>query len=662
MIGQLLDGRYQIEKALGKGGFGQTFLAKDIKRPGHPSCIVKKLHSFSDNPESLKVARRLFKKEAEILEKLGEHDCIPTLLADLEENQDFYLVEQFIPGNTLGKEILPGKFWSEVEVVSFLKEIFEVLHFVHSKGVIHRDIKPDNIIRRSSDGKLVLIDFGAVKEIETQLHQEQGKHTIGIGTPGYMPIEQTQGKPQFNSDIYAVGKIAIQALLGLSCSELINLQDPKNPSMGEIIWENKRQVNQQLANIINKMVRFDCRQRYQSVNEVLTDLENIATASKSTRVISNNNDNNFKKTLSSQSQSQSQKSRSLIFAGLAALTVIAGGVGLIWGQSPRIAEHFYQQAANKANKGNTKAAIADLDWAIRFNSQYTQAYMDRGVIRLVLKDYKRATEDFTKVIQINPQNALAYYNRGVAYSQSQQKQQAIADYTQAIQINPKLLTAYYNRGRDRFSMGDNPGAVVDFTKAIDLKPDFAEAYINRCLLYQQLRELNKAVKDCDKAISLNPENFAAYDNRGNVRRELGDYQGAIADFTKGISINPNAIQLYNNRGNVYALGLKDYKKAIEDYNQVIRRDDKSAAGYLNRGATRFKIGDKQGAIADATKAIQLKSDFAQGYLNRGEYRAATGEKQAAIKDFQQAAKLCGERGWTGCHKKSQEFINKLEGD
>ena len=91
MIGQLLDGRYLIEQVLAKGGFGETFLAKDIKRPGHPLCIVKKLHSFSDRPQSLKIARRLFKKEAEILEKLGEHDRIPTLLADLEENQDFYL-------------------------------------------------------------------------------------------------------------------------------------------------------------------------------------------------------------------------------------------------------------------------------------------------------------------------------------------------------------------------------------------------------------------------------------------------------------------------------------------------------------------------------------------------------------------------------------------
>ena len=664
MIDQILDGRYQIIKALGKGGFGETFLAKDVKRPGNPVCIVKKLHSFHENTGVLKVACRLFKKEAEIFEKLGQHDKIPTLLADIEKGQDFYLIEQFIPGNTLNQEILPGKSWSEFTVISFLKEILTILHFVHAQGVIHRDIKPENIIRRTSDRKLVLIDFGAVKEIGTQIHQGQINLTITIGTPGYIPIEQTQGSPQFNSDIYAVGKIAIQALLGLNIQQLINLKDPSNPSMGEIIWENRKKISPKLANIINKMVRCDYSQRYQSANEVLADLEKITAGAKSNKEISNTNTStntstNTKYGIFHTLLPQTSKPKTLVFAGLGVLGVIGISAGVVWSQSKAIAEYFDRQGVTKGQKGEHKAALADFNRAIWFNPKDPIIYQNKGTAHFTLKDYGGAIEDFTKAIELDPNNALVHHKRGLVYSSSKHKQRAIADYTRAIQIDPKLFVAYLMRGNDRFYMGDSQGAVSDYTKVVEIKPDFAEAYIDRCNLYKQIHEFKKAIRDCDKAISLNPQNFAAYNNRGNLLREIGDYQGAIADFTKGININPNAIALYANRGLIREK-LKDYRGAIEDYNQAIKRDPKDGDLYINRSVTRFKMEDTQGAIADATKAIQLKPDLAVAYLNRGEYRAKLGEKQAAVRDFQQAAKFCGERGWTDCYKKSQQFIKKLE--
>ncbi|PSB54636.1 serine/threonine protein kinase, partial [filamentous cyanobacterium CCP1] len=226
MIGVLVDRRYEIVKVLGKGAFGQTFLARDMKRPGHPYCVIKQLHYFSNNPKAIEHARRLFKKEAEILEKLGHHEQIPTLLADLEDGQEFYLVEQFVPGQSLASEIGAGMPWTEEQVIQLLAEVLNVLAFVHSQGVIHRDLKPGNLMRRESDGKIILIDFGAVKELGTQIAQGQNAPTIAIGTPGYMAFEQFNGQPQFNSDIYALGVTAIQALLGLAPEAVSSLRDP----------------------------------------------------------------------------------------------------------------------------------------------------------------------------------------------------------------------------------------------------------------------------------------------------------------------------------------------------------------------------------------------------------------------------------------------------
>ncbi|MFB2838418.1 CHASE2 domain-containing protein [Floridanema evergladense] len=266
---KIIGGRYEIIKILGSGGFGETYIAQDTQRPGNPLCVVKQLKPDIQNPKHLDLARRLFPREAEALERLGKHDQIPQLLAYFEENQEFYLVQEFIDGHSLEDELPQGKQLSEVEVINMLKELLTVLEFVHNNGVIHRDIKPNNIIRRHADQKLVLIDFGAVKQISTQVLNSEGstRFTVAIGTQGYAPHEQCSGRPRPNSDIYALGMTAIKALTGVSPTQLI--QDPKT---GEILWTHKVQISPELAAIVNKMVYYDFNQRYQTTTEVIEDL------------------------------------------------------------------------------------------------------------------------------------------------------------------------------------------------------------------------------------------------------------------------------------------------------------------------------------------------------------------------------------------------------
>jgi WD40 repeat protein/serine/threonine protein kinase len=274
MIGQLLDRRYRITEITGSAEFGQTYLAKDTRRPGHPECFVKHLKPAHNDLQLLATTRRLFDKEAEMLEKLGQHDQIPQLFAYFEENQDFFLVEEFVPGHSFAEEIVTGHPLSETQVIGILREVLEILVFVHGHGVIHRDIKPNNLIRRHPDGKLVLIDFGAVKEIGTQLAQGQTMPSVRIGTLEYMPVEQFQYNPQFNSDLYALGMIGIQALTGLPIYELPKLRDPNNPN-GDIFWRHLAIISRELGDILDKMVRHDYRHRYQSATEVLADLIKI---------------------------------------------------------------------------------------------------------------------------------------------------------------------------------------------------------------------------------------------------------------------------------------------------------------------------------------------------------------------------------------------------
>lgn len=172
----------------------------------------------------------------------------------------------------MNTEIIPGKKLSEKQTIKVLQEILEILAIVHQQNIIHRDIKPLNIMRRRADGKIVLIDFGAVKEIAAFTVNSTGQTslTVGIGTPGYMPSEQANGKPKFASDVYAVGIIGIQAVTGLLPAQL-----QEDSITGEIIWRNHAQVSDRFTEVINNMVRDHFSQRYKNASEALQALNTI---------------------------------------------------------------------------------------------------------------------------------------------------------------------------------------------------------------------------------------------------------------------------------------------------------------------------------------------------------------------------------------------------
>ena len=287
MIGQLLAGRYKVLQILAEGGFGQTYICSDIHLPGKPQCALKHLKTTSTSADNLEAARRLFQKEAETLQQLGNHDQIPRLLAYFEDDNQFYLVQELIEGHSLSRELPPGRKLSQSQVMAILTEILSILQFVHNQGVIHRDIKPDNLIRRASDNKLVLIDFGAIKQIRSQTTTNTGKNniTLVVGTRGYMPSEQIRRLPRQASDIYALGMIGIQALTGVLPYEL---QD--DPNTGEILWEHLREVDPGFAEVLNQMTRYHFKERYQNVDEVIEALQELPIPEEAAFIESNNND------------------------------------------------------------------------------------------------------------------------------------------------------------------------------------------------------------------------------------------------------------------------------------------------------------------------------------------------------------------------------------
>ncbi|MBD2179204.1 AAA-like domain-containing protein [Pseudanabaena sp. FACHB-1998] len=277
---EILAGRYQIIKPLGGGGFGRTFLAKDLQLPNTPTCVVKQLKPQFSKPQELAIAKRLFDSEAKTLHDLGNHDQIPRLFAHFEQKGEFYLVQEFIEGHTLDKEIGNGRKWSQLELVTALIDILQVLAFVHSSQVIHRDIKPTNLMRRHSDRKIVLIDFGTVKALNSDVLENLQEannetRTVVVGSLVYMPSEQMAGQPKFCSDIYALGMMCLQALTGLGLKELPKDEQTKEYSVPLACGLANVKINSGLAAIISKMVFYDYRQRYLDAKETLQDLAKL---------------------------------------------------------------------------------------------------------------------------------------------------------------------------------------------------------------------------------------------------------------------------------------------------------------------------------------------------------------------------------------------------
>jgi serine/threonine protein kinase, bacterial len=270
----LVKNRYRVTKSLGQGGFGATFVATDVSLPGEPVCVIKQLRPSNNHEKFLRMARELFEREARTLGQIGNHPQIPRLLDFFEERRNFYLVQEYVSGQTVHQEVKQLGLFNEAKIRDFLKEILPVIAYIHTRQVIHRDIKPANILRREQDGKLVLIDFGAVKNHVAQLAEAQEGSgqtaftAFAVGTSGYAPPEQLAMRPIFASDIYA---------LGVTCVYLMTGKSPKdieyNPSTGEMMWQKHIQLSKHLTHVMGKMLEVSVRYRYQSAEEVQRALE-----------------------------------------------------------------------------------------------------------------------------------------------------------------------------------------------------------------------------------------------------------------------------------------------------------------------------------------------------------------------------------------------------
>ncbi len=269
--------RYRALRILGQGGFGRTFIGIDEALPSCPTCVIKQF--FPADLSSAEKAAELFHREAIRLDDLGKHPQIPTLLAHLELDGKQYLIQEFIDGLDLLKELQEQGNFSEAKIQLLLGDLLPILQFIHERNVIHRDIKPENIIRRrfssnadSMIGSHVLVDFGAAKHVSTTAIMETSTR---IGSAVYVAPEQLRGKSIFASDIYSLGVTCIHLLTNVSPFELMDMD-------GNWVWRDflaDNSISRGLVEILDRMILVAPSQRYQTAHAVLNDLKNVNSSS-----------------------------------------------------------------------------------------------------------------------------------------------------------------------------------------------------------------------------------------------------------------------------------------------------------------------------------------------------------------------------------------------
>jgi len=404
-------GDYRLMRKLGGGTFGDVYLGQHTgnSTPAAVKILQVRLTNSEDLKDYINEIRSLF--------RLQHPNIVPLLDFGIERDTPF-LIMAYAPNGTLRQP--KGTRLPLDTVVSYIRQIAEALQHAHDRKLIHRDVKPDNILS-GPDGQVWLSDFGIV----SIAHSSRSLNTQdGAGTIPYMAPEQILGKPRLASDQYALGIIAYEWICGSrpfngTAIEIAMQQSQAQPPP---LREQVPTITPAIEQVVLRALAKDPKDRFANVREFAEALAAAVEQSKPRPV-------------------PRKTKEQWVSEGIA----------------------FYKA-------GKYKAAIEAYDNAIRIDPDYAVAYNNRGNTYNDLKDYEKGKEDCSRAIELNPEMALAYHNRGRAYYYLDEDKKAIEDYSRAIKLDSMLVIAYGGRGAAYYVLKDYQRAIQDFDYALKLDP------------------------------------------------------------------------------------------------------------------------------------------------------------------------------------------------
>lgn len=306
--------------------------------------------------------------------------------------------------------------------------------------------------------------------------------------------------------------------------------------------------------------------------------------------------------------------------------------------APHFAEAYLNRGVLRLLLGDSAGAKSDFTEAIRVDPSRAEGPLLRAVARHKLADYAGCVEDSTEAIRIDPRLSEGYLNRGLGRHSLREYEAAISDFGEALRIEPGLARAYYNRANCRRDRGDRRGALEDYGRALELDREMEPAYTNRALLRESEGEIESALADHTEAIRCGRRPAENYSNRARCRMKAQDLEGAFTDFSEAIRIEAALGSAWLGRGNVRR-AQRDQEGAIRDYDEAIRIDARDFLAHNNRANAKLALGRIDDALRDYDEALRLKPDYPEGHFNRGLARAAKGDAAGAIADYGKALEI-----------------------
>jgi serine/threonine protein kinase len=532
---------YEIIRPLGQGGFATVFEAVD--RMLNRRVAIKQLQVGKINNE--KNVKR-FIQEARVMATL-EHPNVVTLYGLRIAEQQIYMIMEYLAGGSL-RSLLQQKGKLPVEqAVQMTIGICEGLAKLHDKGIIHRDIKLDNILL-TTEGRPKITDFGIA-------HVPEAAGGLNLTRVGFQPStllysspEQFRGeKLDLRSDVYQVGELLYFMLTGRHYIDLEALEVQASS------MDQKLRLELKLYGLLEKAIVQEMPVGLQDLWQEYGVLAGIIE-----RAMAKHKEVRFDNTLE-------------LAAALSAININPTPIFI---KSEKLnlqdSRAYNKRGLAHASMRNYEQAIRDYTKAIELDRHYSEAYNNRSAAHLMMENYGQAVLDCNWALELTPHFIAALVNRGIAYTGLRNYEEALNDYNKVIELNPRNIYAYYNRGNTYVWMGNYEDALMDYTQVITLNPEFLAAYVNRGVVYDQLEDWEQALLDYDKAIKLNPAYVYAYYNRARAYYALGNYEQTVADYSKVIELNPEHPNAYENRAKVF-LALGDPERASEDQAKILAR-------------------------------------------------------------------------------------------
>lgn len=663
VLDTLKDERYRLLRKLGQGSFGETYQAEDTRNE-NKLCAIKKLAPLSTDP---KTAIRMFKREVQILSEI-DHLQIPKFIDSFTgNNSELYLVEEYIEGNRLDRELNSEENWSQEKVINFLQDILCIIKYLHGKGVIHRDIKPSNLIRRKKDNKLVLIDFGAVKIIDMPFTNDPNAPTI-VFTRGYTPSEQIEGKTSNSSDIYAVGIIAIQAFTRVHPNDL------QRNSNNRIIWRQSATMpNSGLGKILDKMIDPNPERRYQSVEEVLKDLEKIkkpwriymilvAIGLSTLGIIEIINPlirpilylhqgnalldsykpedalEYFDKILNIQPNTNN----AAVWDGRGDALYGSGRYeGAL--ESYKTADRLYPNNFKTLNNlGRILYKLSDyeklqeqknnlLEQALEYHEKAltfandkvdkAEALSGQGIVFLALNKCQEASQAFDQARTETPNKPTVWHQKAQVLNYSNPKfkcfpqpeeakriyEEALAVYDRELKNNPNNLISWVDRGNVLNKLKRSPEDELDsYEQALRRNPDFYPALIAKGIALSSLGRYNDALETYNLALRIRPQDYLTLYNRGRLLAEnLNQPEKALESFAEALKISPSFHPALFGKVEALIFGQKNYNEALKTLNQNQDSYGNDAFFWYYRGVSLKQLERREEALQSYNKAIAI---------------------------------------------------------